>query len=97
MSALVATSILDSIASVWSSFVMFTIFIIVVTSIWLNVLAFKKSITWGVAAFVIPGVIFLFGVLHWDRVRKTMLAYMGAWAALTIEFCITYMFNIQLR
>lgn len=46
-----------------------------VSFIWTVVLAFKEHILWGFASLFIPLVIIVFGIIHWDKVKKPFLVY----------------------
>lgn len=46
-----------------------------VSFIWVVVIAFKEHILWGFGCLFVPLVIIIFGIIHWDKVKKPFLVY----------------------
>lgn len=44
-----------------------------ISGIWLLVLAFQKSMLWGVVCFFIPGATFVFAIMHWGSSAQEAL------------------------
>jgi hypothetical protein len=48
-----------------------------VGGIWMLVLAFKESLVWGLCSLLIPFVLLVFALMHWDTCKKAF----GIWVA----------------
>lgn len=49
-----------------------------VSYIWLTVIAFKKSLGWGLAVFFLPFAFIVFAVKHWTEAKMPMLVHTGS-------------------
>jgi hypothetical protein len=48
----------------------------------LVVLAFNENVWWGVACLIVPGVLLLYGFLHWHTVKKPFLVFLAGLGAM---------------
>lgn len=55
-----------------------------VGAIWMLVLAFKKSIVWGLASFFIGPVLLVFAIMNWDVCKKPFLIWLGGFALVMV-------------
>ena len=46
---------------------------VIVTGIWLLILAFQESILWGLGYIFVPFVSLIFVIMHWDKAAKPFL------------------------
>lgn len=60
--------------------------------LWLLVLAFKKSIAWGLAVFFIPFVSLYFSIKFWAETKKPFLIHSGASVGLIVVGVISVFF-----
>ncbi len=58
-------------------------------SIWLVVVAFKRSAAWGLVVLLVPFAAVAFAVRHWQSARKPFLASLGAAAAASLLFLVS--------
>jgi len=56
----------------------------VVGGIWLLVLAFKKSLVWGLASFFIGPVLLVFAIMHWEVSKKPFLIWLAGFVLIII-------------
>ena len=53
-------------------------------AIWLLVLAFKKSIVWGLASLFIGPVLLVFAIMNWGDCKKPFLIWLGGFALIMV-------------
>ncbi len=54
------------------------------TSIWFLVVAFRKSVLWGVFCLFLPIVGFFFLIVHWPEAKRPFMWSILAWVVLMI-------------
>ena len=50
--------------------------IVMISSLWLTVVGFKKHILWGIGMIFVPVVAFVFTAMNWNKAKKPFLTYL---------------------
>lgn len=50
----------------------------VIGGVWLLILAFRKSMLWGLGSLLLPFVILVFAVMHWSETQEALMLQVAA-------------------
>jgi len=50
--------------------------IVIISSLWLTIVGFKKHILWGIGMIFVPVVAFVFTAMNWSEAKKPFLTYL---------------------
>jgi len=50
--------------------------IVMISSLWLTIVGFKKHILWGIGLLFIPVVALVFTAMNWSKAKKPFLTYL---------------------
>ena len=53
--------------------------LLLISQIWLAVLAFRKSIVWGLLVLCVPCAAFVFIIMNWSETKVPALIYIIGW------------------